>query len=62
MSGALRRAGACVCLMLLAAAGSARAQVSMGAVFGKATDSTGALRTGHTPATASAATATMPAT
>src|SRR5256885_16614322 len=34
--------------MLLAAAGSARAQVSMGAVFGKVTDSTGAVLPGVT--------------
>src|ERR1051325_9715424 len=48
MSGALRRAGACVCLVLLAAAGTARAQVSMGEVFGRVTDSTGAVLPGVT--------------
>src|SRR5262245_36657343 len=46
MSGALRRAGMLVCLMLLASAGTALAQVSMGEVFGKVTDSTGAVLPG----------------
>jgi len=48
MSGALRRAGMLVCLMLLASAGTALAQVSMGEVFGKVTDGTGAVLPGVT--------------
>ena len=48
MSGALRRAVVLVCLMLLASAGTALAQVSMGEVFGKVTDSTGAVLPGVT--------------
>ena len=48
MSGALRRAGLLVCLMQLASAGSALAQVSMGEVFGKVTDGTGAVLPGVT--------------
>src|SRR5262249_29320380 len=48
MNGAQGRAAAVVGLMLLAAAGSARAQVSMGEVFGRVTDSTGAVLPGAT--------------
>ncbi|HJZ75863.1 MAG TPA: TonB-dependent receptor, partial [Vicinamibacterales bacterium] len=48
MRGALHRAGMLVCLMLLASAGTALAQVSMGEVFGKVTDSTGAVLPGVT--------------
>src|SRR6185503_4216488 len=48
MSGALGRAGMLVCLMLLPSAGSALAQVSMGEVFGKVTDGTGAVLPGVT--------------
>src|SRR5438034_10054898 len=48
MSGALRRAVMLVCLMLLASAGTALAQVSMGEVFGKVTDGTGAVLPGVT--------------
>src|SRR5256886_3722469 len=48
MSGALRRAGMLVCVMLLAGAGAAVAQVSMGEVFGRVTDSTGAVLPGVT--------------
>src|SRR5207245_6403676 len=48
MCGAPRRAGMLVCLMLLASAGSALAQVSMGEVFGKVTDGTGAVLPGAT--------------
>src|SRR5207245_10258751 len=48
MGGALRRAVVLVCLMLLASAGPALAQVSMGEVFGKATDGTGAVLPGVT--------------
>src|SRR5256886_4641535 len=48
MSGALRRAGMLVCVMLLAGAGAAVAQVSMGEVYGKVTDSPGAVLPGVT--------------
>src|SRR5205814_7197909 len=48
MSGAPRRAGTLACLVLLACAGSALAQVSMGEVFGKVTDGTGAVLPGVT--------------
>src|SRR5262245_36700230 len=48
MSGALRRVGVLGCLMLLASAGTALAQVSMGEVFGKVTDGTGAVMPGVT--------------
>src|SRR5262249_39162651 len=48
MSGALRRAAMLVCLMLLSSAGQALAQVSMGEVFGKVTDGTGAVLPGVT--------------
>ncbi|HMF93533.1 MAG TPA: carboxypeptidase-like regulatory domain-containing protein, partial [Vicinamibacterales bacterium] len=48
MTGARRRAGMLACLMLLAGAGTALAQVSMGEVFGKVTDSTGAILPGVT--------------
>src|SRR5215471_4429849 len=48
MSRALHRAGLLVCLMQLVSAGSALAQVSMGEVFGKVTDGTGAVLPGVT--------------
>jgi len=48
MSGALRGAGVLVCLVLTAGAGTARAQVSMGEVFGRVTDGTGAILPGVT--------------
>ena len=48
MSGALRRAGMIGCLLLLAGAIRAPAQVSTGAIFGKATDGTGAVLPGVT--------------
>src|SRR5215470_1274857 len=46
MGGALRRAGMAACLTFVASAGPALAQVSMGEVFGKVTDSTGAVLPG----------------
>src|SRR5712671_8240280 len=48
MSGALRRAGMFACLLLLAGIAPAWAQVSTGEIFGKATDSTGAVLPGVT--------------
>ena len=48
MSGAFRRSGVFVCVFSLATAGSALAQVSMGEVFGKVTDTTGAVLPGVT--------------
>jgi len=48
MSGTLRRVGMLVCLMLIADAATALAQVSMGEVFGRVTDSTGAVLPGVT--------------
>src|SRR5262249_7817437 len=48
MRGAPRRAGFVVCLVLLAGASAASAQVSMGEVFGKVTDSSGAVLPGVT--------------
>src|SRR5437588_7723979 len=47
MSRALLRVGVCACLALLAA-GPVAAQVSTGEIFGKATDSTGAVLPGAT--------------
>ena len=48
MSGALRRAGICVCLALLAGVVPAAAQVSTGEIFGKVTDGTGGVLPGVT--------------
>jgi len=48
MSGALRRAGLLVCLMLLVGVAPAIAQVSTGEIFGKVTDGTGAVLPGVT--------------
>jgi len=47
MNGALRR-GVLVCLLVLVAVLPARAQVSTGEIFGKATDGTGAVLPGVT--------------
>jgi len=48
MNGALRRAGMLVCLLVLTGVVPALAQVSTGEIFGKATDSTGAVLPGVT--------------
>jgi hypothetical protein len=48
MSGALRRAGMFVCLMLLAGVVPVGAQVSTGEIFGRVTDGTGAVLPGVT--------------
>ena len=48
MSGGVRRIGVLVCLLALALAVPAWAQVSTGEIFGKVTDGTGAVLPGAT--------------
>src|SRR3954463_11449762 len=48
MSGAPRRAGVLVCLLMLVGIAPALAQVSTGEIFGKASDGTGAVLPGVT--------------